>query len=172
MLKTYNCIVNVSRDPKTDQVLMTVPKQGITENELTMLRGIHGAKNIVAIKEVGEIDREQRTDLLMLARAYGDANELEPVTGPALIRKFFQTDLHEFGEWLTTTLDEEEEERERRWREREIALRAVGQTQGAPVAAPSVEKAPAALAAAEAALAKTTAKPAVAKASAQVTDLE
>lgn len=171
MLKTYNCIVNVSRDPKTDQTLMTVPKERITENELALLRGIHGAKNIVSIKEVGEIDREQRTDLLMLARAYGDSNELEPVTGPALIRKFFQVDLHEFAEWLTHTLDEEEEERERKWREREIALRAMGQTQGAPVAA-SVEKAPAALAAAEAALAKTVvAKPAV-KAPAQVTDLE
>jgi hypothetical protein len=171
-MKIFNCIVNVSRDPKTDQVLLTVPKEGITENELTLLRGIHGAKSIVNIQEVGEIDREQRTDLLMLARSYGDSNELEPVTGPALIRKFFQVDLHEFGEWLTTTMDEEEEERERKWRERELALRAVGQTQGAPVAVPSVEKAPAALAAAEAALAKSTAKPAVAKAPAQVTDLE
>jgi hypothetical protein len=168
-MKIHNCIVNVSRDPKTDQVLMTVPKEGITENELTLLRGLHGAKNVVAIKDVGEIDREQRTDLLMLARAYGDANELEPITGPAIIKKFFQVDLHEFGEWLTQALDTEEEERERKWRDREIALRAVGQTQGAPAAVPVAPQAPASLAAAEAALAKTKV---VAKAPAQAADLE
>jgi FAD/FMN-containing dehydrogenase len=168
-MKIHNCIVNVSRDPKTDHVLMTAPKEGITENELTLLRGLHGAKNVVAIKDVSEIDREQRTDLLMLARAYGDANELEPITGPAIIKKFFQVDLHEFGDWLTQTLDSEEEDRERKWKEREIAMRAMGQTQGAPVAVP-VEKAPAALAAAEAALAKS--KPVVAKAPVQAADLE
>lgn len=168
-MKLHNCIVNVSRDPKTDQVLMTVPKHGITENELTLLRGIHGAKNVVAVTDAGELDREQRLDLLILARAYGDANELEPVTGPALIKKFFQVDLFEFGDWLTQTLDYEEEERERKWREREIALRAVGQTQGAPTAAPAPERMPAALAAAEAALAR--AKP-IAKAPVQAADLE
>jgi hypothetical protein len=169
-MKVFNCIVNVSRDPKTDQTLMTVPKENITENELALLRGIHGSKSVVAIKEVGEIDREQRTDLLMLARAYGDSNELEPVTGPALIKKFFQVDLHEFGEWLTHTLDSEEEEREQKWREREIALRAMGQTQGAPVvAAPPVVTQAQSVAVAEAALAKTKAIP---KVLAQAPDLE
>lgn len=150
-MKLCNCVINVSRDPRSGSPLCQVPKFGVTENELTLLRGIHGSANVIKAEECGEIDREQRDDLLKLARAYGDSNELEPVTGPALIKKHFGIDLFEFEQWLTDALDSEERERDRKQSEREDVERAL---RGAPVAAPAAPVAvdPGTLAVAEAAV--------------------
>lgn len=108
-MKIFNCLVYVSID-KSGNPLHTVAAQGVTENEIQLLRGIHGYDRVQKIEEVGEIDREKRLDCLMLARKYGDS--VFGSDGVTLVARHLKEELHEYDAWLSETIEGEEEERQ------------------------------------------------------------
>jgi hypothetical protein len=98
-MKLFNCNVRLGGN-----LLHSVPKIGITEKELYLLRAIHGDDSIENPRPAGEAEIEERAHLFELARVYGRP----------LVEKTFQTVLTNFDEWLQGILDAEEEEREER----------------------------------------------------------
>lgn len=116
-MKIYDCVVWQSMDKSNDRPLHTVAKQGITELEVTLLRAIHGYARVQEVKQVGEIEREDRQEMLRLCRRYGDVGGIYAEAGQQLIKRVFNVDLHEFGTWLADEIEREEQEREERLRE-------------------------------------------------------
>lgn len=51
---------------------LEVPKLGITEYEIQLLRGIHGADAVKGFRSVGEVEREPKNELHDLGMKYGD----------------------------------------------------------------------------------------------------
>jgi hypothetical protein len=102
-MKLFNCNVRLGGN-----LLHSIPKLGITEKEMYLLRAIHGDDSIENIKQVGESDMEERPHLMSLARVYG-----KPI-----VEKTFTVILDGFEEWLQSVLDSETEEREEREAER------------------------------------------------------
>lgn len=111
MLKLYDCMLTLSVD-QSGNPIFTMPKAGITENELILLRHIHGHDRVQNIVPAGEIDRDKTEDLCMLARAYGPLEEgTIDRRGVMLVEKVFSTALPEFDTWIVTRLEEEEQAR-------------------------------------------------------------
>jgi hypothetical protein len=102
-MKLFNCNVRLGGN-----LLHSVPKIGITEKELYLLRAIHGDDSIDNPRPAGEADIDERDHLFELARAYGRP----------LVEKTFQTVLTNFDQWLQEILDDEEDAREERAQER------------------------------------------------------
>lgn len=124
MLKLFSCEVVLSQD-QSGNPLLTVPKVSITENEVKLLRHIHGHDNIRKMVDAGSIEREQRNDLLILARVYGDNVEAAENRGPRLISKIFGVELPEFEGWLAEQLESEEMERQNKQVQRESLAKVV-----------------------------------------------
>jgi hypothetical protein len=82
-MKLFNCNVRLGGN-----LLHSVPKIGITEKELYLLRAIHGDDSIDNPRPAGEADIDERDHLFELARAYGRP----------LVEKTFQTVLTNFDE--------------------------------------------------------------------------
>lgn len=109
-MKLYDCTVAVSVDD-SGQPFMTVERQGVTENELRLLQHIHSPENVRSIRIAGEIDRDQRLDLMLLARKYSHSSEIMGSRGKALVERVFSTALVEYDQWLVEQVEAEEEER-------------------------------------------------------------
>lgn len=115
-MKTYDCEVVVTVD-KSGNPLHTIQRKSVTETELKVLRHIHGHDQVRKIKEAGEIDREERQELLRIARRYGDSGGMVDIRehpGLKLVYKVFQVELHEFDNWLVETIEQEEQDRQER----------------------------------------------------------
>lgn len=117
-MNVYKLTLVVSED-KSGNPLHTVAKNNVTENELRLLRGIHGYERARNVEKIGEIDREERLDLLRLARQYGDTSGIYANTGVRLIQKHFGVELHEFDNWLAEQVEAEQENMAREFDERQ-----------------------------------------------------
>lgn len=65
-MKTYDCSVRLAGN--LNQV---VPKFGVTEFEIIVLRRLHGNDSVVGIKSAGERDVSKKDELNRLAPIYG-----------------------------------------------------------------------------------------------------
>jgi hypothetical protein len=91
-MKLFNCQVRLAGN-----MLHSVPRYGISEREIRMLRSMHGDDAVVEVKEVGESDRSERDILNELAARYGRTR----------VEGLFGVSLDNFQEWLDSQLNDE-----------------------------------------------------------------
>jgi hypothetical protein len=97
-----------------------IPKKGITEKELILLRDIHGPEAIAQVKEVGKRDADEQEEMYRLARDY--SSTADPMSGVKRVERVFSYSMHGYGDWLSMQTEMEQEAKERREDERQAAL--------------------------------------------------
>lgn len=89
-------------------LLHEVPRAKITQKEITLLRAMHGEDSVVNIKRIGEVEVDDREELLLLARKY--SNTSDEMSGKRLVEKVLSLPLPEFADWLAEQHEYEEME--------------------------------------------------------------
>lgn len=84
-----------------------IPKKGVTEKELILLRHLHGQDNVTGIKEAGKRDVDEQEEMYRLAREYGSA--ADPMRGAKRVEEVFGYSMHGYGDWLSLQADMEAE---------------------------------------------------------------
>jgi len=94
-IEVFDCNVRLGGN-----ILHSVPRKGVTQREVNLLRTIHGSDAIIDLKAVDivELTQPQLEELHMqLAREYGRAK----------VERAFGIILDRFDEWLASKLDEQ-----------------------------------------------------------------
>lgn len=90
-MKIYDCLINRGRDV----ALCEVPKAGISEHELRVLRDVHGGEAITKVDQVGEREFHEDDEIKRLAAIYGLPR----------IEKLFGVQIENFEDWVTQRLE-------------------------------------------------------------------
>lgn len=106
-MRFFNCLVKLGGDP----VLMQSPRLHVSEDEVRVLKYLHGDDAISHLGAIGAEQIDRGTHLYQLARFYNDKK---------LIEDIFRVSLDNFESWLEESLIAEDQEREQRFQEAEI----------------------------------------------------
>lgn len=84
----------------------------VTDKEVRLLRDIHGSDAVVNIREVGEVERDERQEFFRLVEKYGSREDMGAVERMRKrVEKLFNVELDGFDDWLQHKIDQSEQER-------------------------------------------------------------
>lgn len=115
--KLYDCEVRLGGD-----VTHTIPRKGITDREIRVLRALHGNDGVANVVEAGEGMVDQKEELFDLAVKY--SKTMNPMHGRGLIERVFNTSLDGFDRFLADReeLRELERQEDQQRRQKEAAM--------------------------------------------------
>lgn len=112
--------------------LHSIQKRGITRQEITLLRAMHGQDSIlereIKTSAPAEAMINERELLFKLAREYG--NTSDPLSGKRMVEKVLNVTLNGFEQWLDEEMQLEEQRREE-MRQRSLKEQEVSRAQAA-----------------------------------------
>lgn len=130
-MRYFNCLVKLGGEP----ILMQAPRLHISEDEVKVLRHLHGDDAISQLAQIAEHDTDRAQHLYQLARFYGNRKMIEDL---------FRVALDNFEGWLEDAILAEDQERDQRMQMQQIQAanrRQATITEGASLAAPEVGQA-------------------------------
>lgn len=115
-MKVYDVEIRLGGDMMT-----SIPRSGCTDQEIRVLRAIHGEDGVVNVREAGVIEADPQVHLCELAVRY--SKSLNPAYGKKLVEDVFRTTLDGFDRWFAEQKELAEMERMEAHdqRQREIA---------------------------------------------------
>lgn len=119
-VEIYNCEL---KHGATTTTVHTIPKNGVTAREITLLRAMHGADSVLNIKPAGEREVDQKQELLLLARNY--ANTQDPFSGKKLVERVFSVVLANYEQWIEEQVELEQMEREEKRQKSQEEMRRI-----------------------------------------------
>jgi len=101
-------------------ILNSIPREGMTEREIRLLRHIHGEDGVVNVVEDGEVLLDPQVELYELAVKY--SKSMDPRPGVLLVEKVLHVSMEGFQKWNAEREQLAEMEREESFQRRQAEI--------------------------------------------------
>lgn len=112
---TYKGIVRLGGN-----VLNEIPREGMTDREIRILRHIHGNDGVVQVVEDGAVEIDPQVECYELAVKY--SKSLNPMPGVRLVEKVLNVSMQGFDQWNAEREAKMEAEREESFQRRQAEI--------------------------------------------------